>query len=82
MLFPKFTAAFAAAVLMFSSTAVLKAADIVETAVGAGTFKTLAAALGAAELVDTLKTYALDHHESLKRMMGDLSQLRAWRTNL
>jgi len=29
--------------------------DIVDTAVGAGTFKTLAAALGAAELVDTLK---------------------------
>lgn len=55
MSFRKFTAAFTAAVLMFSSTAVLKAADIVETAVGAGTFKTLAAALGAAELVDTLK---------------------------
>lgn len=31
------------------------AADIVDTAVSAGTFKTLAAALGAAELVDTLK---------------------------
>ena len=30
--------------------------DIVETAVGAGTFKTLAAALGAAGLVDTLKS--------------------------
>lgn len=29
--------------------------DIVDTAVGAGTFKTLAAALGAAGLVDTLK---------------------------
>jgi uncharacterized surface protein with fasciclin (FAS1) repeats len=29
--------------------------DIVDTAVGAGTFKTLAAALGAAELVSTLK---------------------------
>ena len=29
--------------------------DIVDTAVGAGTFKTLAAALGAAELVETLK---------------------------
>lgn len=29
--------------------------DIVETAIGAGTFKTLAAALGAAGLVDTLK---------------------------
>ena len=31
------------------------AGDIVDTAVSAGTFKTLAAALGAAELVDTLK---------------------------
>lgn len=30
--------------------------DIVDTAVGAGTFKTLAAALGAAGLVDTLKS--------------------------
>jgi len=55
MLLRFFTTAFTAAVLMVSSTAVLKAADIVETAVGAGTFKTLAAALGAAELVDTLK---------------------------
>ena len=55
MSFPRFTSALIAAVLMFSSTAVLKAADIVETAVGAGTFKTLAAALGAAELVATLK---------------------------
>ncbi len=55
MLFRSFHVAVTAAVLMFSSTAVLKAADIVETAVGAGTFKTLAAALGAAELVGTLK---------------------------
>lgn len=55
MLLSRFTLALTAAVLMFSSTAGLKAADIVETAVGAGTFKTLAAALGAAELVDTLK---------------------------
>lgn len=31
------------------------AGDIVDTAVGAGSFKTLAAALGAADLVDTLK---------------------------
>ena len=30
--------------------------DIVDTAVGAGTFKTLAAALGAAGLVDTMKS--------------------------
>jgi uncharacterized surface protein with fasciclin (FAS1) repeats len=33
----------------------VQAKDIVEVAVGAGTFKTLAAALGAAGLVDTLK---------------------------
>ena len=32
-----------------------QAKDIVDTAVGAGSFKTLAAALGAAGLVDTLK---------------------------
>ena len=48
------TTVFAAALMLFGSAS-LKAADIVETAVGAGTFKTLAAALGAAELVDTLK---------------------------
>jgi uncharacterized surface protein with fasciclin (FAS1) repeats len=45
---------FVAAVMLFG-TAGVKAADIVDTAVGAGTFKTLAAALGAADLVDTLK---------------------------
>ena len=33
----------------------LRAADIVDTAVKAGNFKTLAAALGAADLVETLK---------------------------
>lgn len=44
-----------ASALTMLGTAGVKAADIVETAVGAGTFKTLAAALGAAELVDTLK---------------------------
>jgi uncharacterized surface protein with fasciclin (FAS1) repeats len=55
MLSTRLTATCAAVVLMLSGTAVLKAADIVETAVAAGTFKTLAAALGAAELVDTLK---------------------------
>ncbi len=38
-----------------SVTSVSRAADIVDTAVGAGNFKTLAAALGAADLVDTLK---------------------------
>ncbi len=36
-------------------TAQMKKADIVDTAVAAGSFKTLAAALGAAGLVDTLK---------------------------
>jgi uncharacterized surface protein with fasciclin (FAS1) repeats len=55
MRFSRFTAVVMTAALMFSCTAVLKAADIVETAVGAGSFKTLAAALGAADLVDTLK---------------------------
>ena len=44
-----------ASALMLLGTTGVKAADIVETAVGAGTFKTLAAALGAAELVETLK---------------------------
>jgi uncharacterized surface protein with fasciclin (FAS1) repeats len=38
----------------FVSTSAM-AADIVDTAVGAGSFKTLAAALGAADLVETLK---------------------------
>ena len=48
----RYTAAFAAVALMAPAT---RAADIVDTAVGAGSFKTLAAALGAADLVDTLK---------------------------
>lgn len=43
-----------AAALALAATA-SRAADIVETAVSAGQFKTLAAALGAAGLVDTLK---------------------------
>ncbi len=33
----------------------VQAKDIIDTAVGAGTFKTLATALGAANLIDTLK---------------------------
>lgn len=41
--------------LSVASVSFAAAADIVDTAVSAGTFKTLAAALGAAELVDTLK---------------------------
>jgi transforming growth factor-beta-induced protein len=48
----RYTAAFAVVALMAPAT---RAADIVDTAVGAGSFKTLAAALGAADLVDTLK---------------------------
>ncbi len=44
-----------ALLLTVSAVSVSKAADIVDTAVGAGNFKTLAAALGAADLVDTLK---------------------------
>jgi len=55
MLHNRIASALIASALMFLGTTVVKAADIVETAVGAGTFKTLAAALGAAELVDTLK---------------------------
>ena len=44
------------ALLALSFAAVsVQAKDIVDTAVGAGTFKTLAAALSAAGLVDTLK---------------------------
>ncbi len=44
-----------AVVLAATVTSNVKAADIVDTAVGAGKFKTLAAALGAADLVKTLK---------------------------
>lgn len=46
-----FIAGLVAAVLAFSA----QAKDIVDTAVAAGNFKTLATALGAAGLVDTLK---------------------------
>jgi len=47
-----YTTAFAVVALLAPAS---RAADIVDTAVGAGNFKTLAAALGAADLVDTLK---------------------------
>ena len=47
-----YTTAFAVVALLAPAS---KAADIVDTAVGAGNFKTLAAALGAADLVETLK---------------------------
>jgi uncharacterized surface protein with fasciclin (FAS1) repeats len=43
------------AVALGASVLAVQAKDIVDTAVGAGTFKTLAAALQAAGLVDTLK---------------------------
>lgn len=44
-----------ASILAFGMTLSVQAADIVDTAVSAGSFKTLATALGAAGLVDTLK---------------------------
>ena len=47
--------ALASAIVAGFATTSAKAADIVDTAVGAGQFTTLAAALGAAGLVDTLK---------------------------
>lgn len=45
-----------ASVLAFGMTLSVQAKDIVDTAVGAGSFKTLATALGAAGLVETLKS--------------------------
>ena len=44
-----------ASIVAFGMTLSAQAKDIVDTAVGAGSFKTLATALGAAGLVDTLK---------------------------
>jgi uncharacterized surface protein with fasciclin (FAS1) repeats len=44
-----------ASIVAFGMTLSAQAKDIVDTAVAAGSFKTLAAALGAAGLVDTLK---------------------------
>jgi len=44
-----------ATIVAFGVTISAHAMDIVETAVGAGSFKTLATALGAAGLLDTLK---------------------------
>lgn len=55
MLRTRFASTLIASALMLFGSAAVQAADIVETAVGAGSFKTLAAALGAAGLVDTLK---------------------------
>ena len=44
-----------AAATLIATTSAVRAADIVDTAVGAGTFSTLVAAVQAADLVDTLK---------------------------
>ena len=53
----KWHSLFAMAVMALTvSTARAEEKDIVDTAVGAGSFKTLAAALGAADLVDALKS--------------------------
>ncbi len=51
----QFKAAALGAVLAFSSTVSLAAKDLVDTAVAAGSFKTLVTAVQAAGLVDTLK---------------------------
>ena len=54
--FPKWTAIMASLVLVVSSSSSQSfGKDIVDTAVGAGSFKTLAAALQAADLIDALK---------------------------
>ncbi len=52
---PKFAVAAVAAVGIVAASASARAADIVDTAVAAGQFNTLATALGAAGLVETLK---------------------------
>ena len=44
-----------ASILAFGMVLSAQASDIVETAINAGSFKTLVTALGAAGLVDTLK---------------------------
>ncbi len=55
MTFRKFALSTVAGIAMAFSTAAANAADIVDTAVGAGSFNTLVAAVKAADLVDTLK---------------------------
>jgi len=50
-----------ASVVAFGMTLSAQAKDIVDTAVAAGSFKTLATALGAAGLVDTLKGIVADN---------------------
>ena len=54
-MFKKLIALSAATVFSFASNAATQGKDIVDTAVAAGQFKTLATALQAAGLVDTLK---------------------------
>jgi uncharacterized surface protein with fasciclin (FAS1) repeats len=55
--FPKWTATLASVVLtIVVANSQVSGKDIVDTAVGAGSFKTLAAALQAADLVDALKS--------------------------
>jgi uncharacterized surface protein with fasciclin (FAS1) repeats len=54
-LFGSIAAGLVASVACFAPVTVRAESDIVDTAVAAGTFKTLASALGAAELVETLK---------------------------
>ncbi|MFC1758754.1 fasciclin domain-containing protein [Planctomycetota bacterium] len=55
--FPRWNATLASVVLVVASASSQSfAKDIVDTAVGAGSFKTLAAALQAADLVDALKS--------------------------
>lgn len=55
MRFMSYLAAAAVTVLSFSSTRADEPKDIVDTAVDAGSFKTLVAAVKAADLVETLK---------------------------
>lgn len=55
MRFMPFMAAMAAAVLALPAVRADEPKDIVDTAVGAGSFKTLVAAVKAADLVETLK---------------------------
>jgi uncharacterized surface protein with fasciclin (FAS1) repeats len=54
-LFKSIACVFSLAALSIGSLSAAEKKDIVDTAVAAGSFKTLAAALGAAGLVDTLK---------------------------
>ena len=66
----------------------VQAKDIVDTAVGAGTFKTLTAALGAAGLVDTLKgkgpftVFAPSDEAFAKIAKADLDKLLADKAKL